>query len=224
MEEKETSAMPELFDQRSCRRFEPAHGAATAVWDRAPAVAVKRLTATTAVATVLVSVVLGIGAFLSPRRSAVSLQRYTLAVGFSTRCIPSPGSLLSTCSMHRVASEAAARRSPLLRFLSYVAPHKWYIAGAALTGVLKFVIPLAFPLALKYLTDVVLVRDPHAVQESTNSFFERWCVSVLHAAPRLGEGASGRIMVVGLSMLVLYLILGVPVSTVATGPGRRAIA
>jgi ABC-type multidrug transport system fused ATPase/permease subunit len=111
--------------------------------------------------------------------------------------------------MHRVATEAAARRSPLLRFLSYVAPHKWYIAGAAITGVLKFVIPLAFPLALKYLTDVVLGRDPQAVRESTNRLVEHWCGAVLRVAPWLGDGTAGRLMAIGLSILVLYLILGV---------------
>jgi ABC-type multidrug transport system fused ATPase/permease subunit len=117
--------------------------------------------------------------------------------------------LLSTVNMHLVGSEAAAQRPPLLRFLSYVAPHKWYIAGAAATGVLKFVIPLAFPLALKFLTDVVLARDPHAVHESTNGLVEAWCVAVLRLAPWLGEGATGRLVAIGLSMLVLYLILSV---------------
>jgi len=111
--------------------------------------------------------------------------------------------------MHGVASQAVVRRSPLIRFLSYVAPHKWYIAGAAVTGVLKFVIPLAFPLALKYLTDVVLVRDPQAVRESTNRLVEHWCDGVLQVAPWLGDGTGGRLMVIGLTMLVLYLILGV---------------
>jgi ABC-type multidrug transport system fused ATPase/permease subunit len=111
--------------------------------------------------------------------------------------------------MHRVASETAVRRRSLLRFLSYVAPHKWYIVGAALTGVLKFVVPLAFPLALKYLTDVVLAHDPHAVHESTNRLLEHWCVGVVQVVPWLGDGARGRLMVIGVSMLVLYLILGV---------------
>jgi ATP-binding cassette, subfamily B, putative efflux pump len=101
------------------------------------------------------------------------------------------------------------RHSPLFRFLSYVAPHKWYIAGAALAGVLKFGLPLAFPLALKYLTDVVLVRDPAAVNEATNRVLERWCATVLSVAPWLGEGNGGRLMVIGLSMSVLYTILGI---------------
>lgn len=100
-------------------------------------------------------------------------------------------------------------RSALPRFLRYVLPHKWYIIGAAATGVLKFVIPLAFPLALKYLTDVVVARDPAAVGEATNRLLERWCTTVLHAAPWLGAGNGGRLMVIGFSMLLLYLALGV---------------
>jgi len=118
--------------------------------------------------------------------------------------------------MDEVPAEAAERRaapahrrSPLLRFLGYVAPHKWYIVGAAATGVLKFVIPLAFPLALKYLTDIVLAPDPRAVGEATNRVIEHWCSIVLQAAPWLGAGKNGRLLVVGLSMLVLYLLLGV---------------
>ncbi len=104
---------------------------------------------------------------------------------------------------------ATAPRAPLLRFLGYVGPHKGYIAGAAAAGVLKFIIPLTFPLALKYVTDVVLARDPHAVSEATNRMLERWCVSMLHGAPWLGAGAGGRLLVIGLSLLVLYLVLGV---------------
>jgi ATP-binding cassette, subfamily B, putative efflux pump len=112
-------------------------------------------------------------------------------------------------NMQQAPSEAAPRRRSLLRFLSYVAPHKWYIAGAAFSGVLKFVVPLAFPLALKYLTDVVLARGPHAVADSTNRLLESWCTGVLSIAPWLGDGAGGRLVVIGLSMLVLYLVLGV---------------
>jgi ABC-type multidrug transport system fused ATPase/permease subunit len=99
--------------------------------------------------------------------------------------------------------------SPLVRFLRYVKPHKWFIVGSAGAGVLKFVIPLAFPLALKYLTDVVLAPDPRALGEATNRVFERGCSAVLGAAPWLGAGNSGRLLVVGLAMAVLYLLLGV---------------
>ena len=100
-------------------------------------------------------------------------------------------------------------RSSLARFLGYVAPHKWYIGGAAAAGVLKFGIPLAFPLTLKYITDVVLGRDPQAISETTNRLLEWWCASVLRGVPWLGAGNSGRLAVVALSVLALYTVLGV---------------
>jgi ABC-type multidrug transport system fused ATPase/permease subunit len=100
-------------------------------------------------------------------------------------------------------------RSALLRFLGYVAPHKWYIAGASTAGIFKFVIPLAFPLALKYVTDIVVARDPAALSESTNRLVDRWCAAALHIAPWLGQGASGHLMAVGVTMLALYVVLAV---------------
>ena len=116
--------------------------------------------------------------------------------------------------MHAVENDPAVRRassksrpSSLSRFLRYVAPHKWYIGGAAAAGVLKFVIPLAFPLALKYLTDVVLGHDPHAASETTNRAVESWCAGVLRVFPWLGTDSSGRLAVVVLSVLALYAVL-----------------
>src|SRR5262249_1321840 len=55
----------------------------------------------------------------------------------------------------------------------------------------------------------VLAHHPAAVSESTNRLFERWCISVLQQAPWLGSGNSGRLTVVGLTVLVLYMILAV---------------
>jgi subfamily B ATP-binding cassette protein MsbA len=100
-------------------------------------------------------------------------------------------------------------RSSLVRFLGYVAPHKWYIGGAAAAGVLKFGIPLAFPLTLKYITDVVLGRDPQAISETTNRMLEWWCARVLRVVPGLGAGNNGRLAVVALSVLALYAVLSV---------------
>jgi ABC-type multidrug transport system fused ATPase/permease subunit len=105
--------------------------------------------------------------------------------------------------------QPAKRSSSLVRFLRYVAPHKWYIGGAAAAGVLKFGIPLAFPLALKYLTDVVLGRDPQAAHETTNRMLDSWCGRVLDLIPWLGSGNSGRLAVVSLSVLALYAVLSV---------------
>ncbi len=107
---------------------------------------------------------------------------------------------------------SARSRPPLLRFLGYVRPHKWLIAGASLCGVMKFTLPLIFPLVLKYLTDVLLVAggpsSAHAA-EATNRWLEGWCSSVLRELPWLGSGARGRLTVIGLSVLSLYALLAV---------------
>jgi len=107
----------------------------------------------------------------------------------------------------RTTVRAAGARAPVVRFLGYVRPHKWYIAGAATMGVAKFVIPLGLPLALKYLTDVVLGQSPAAASDPTNRALEHWCTRVLDLAPALGTGASGRLTVIGLTLLVLYGLL-----------------
>ena len=108
-------------------------------------------------------------------------------------------------------SSVTHRRSSLLRFLGYVGPHTWLIVGASLCGVLKFVLPLIFPLVLKYLTDVLLVQQPTALHasEATNRWLEWWCTAALGRAPWLGSGATGRLMVIGVSVSMLYLVLAV---------------
>jgi ATP-binding cassette, subfamily B, putative efflux pump len=111
--------------------------------------------------------------------------------------------------MSSSANPPARHRSPLVRFLGYVGPHKWLIAGASACGVLKFTLPLVFPLVLKYLTDVLLVRAPGSHAEATNRWFEQWCGFVLAHAPWLGGGAHGRLTVIGLSVMALYAILAV---------------
>jgi subfamily B ATP-binding cassette protein MsbA len=102
----------------------------------------------------------------------------------------------------------ASPAHPIWRFLSYVAPHKWYIVGATLAGCLKFLIPLLFPLTLKYITDVVLVQHPAAVSEPTNHVIEQWCRTIIGALP-LQDSSSGRLFVVAGTLLVLYAFLGV---------------
>lgn len=108
--------------------------------------------------------------------------------------------------------ESPAPRSPLWRFLAYVRPHRWLIVGASLCGVLKFTLPLIFPLVLKYLTDVLLAgtagHQAHA-HEATNRWLDAWCEMVLPRAPWLGEGASGKLFVIGASVLILYALLGI---------------
>jgi ABC-type multidrug transport system fused ATPase/permease subunit len=101
------------------------------------------------------------------------------------------------------------RQSPLIRFLGYVRPYGWFIAGAAVAGTVKFVIPLAFPLALKYLTDVVLAPDPRAHTDRFDAAIDAWCTVALQQFPWLGAGRSGQLVVIGLTMLALYVVLGI---------------
>src|SRR5512143_80201 len=51
-------------------------------------------------------------------------------------------------------------RTALFRFLGYVRPHLGLVAGGSVMGILKFTLPLAFPLAFKYVFDVLLVPQP----------------------------------------------------------------
>jgi subfamily B ATP-binding cassette protein MsbA len=57
--------------------------------------------------------------------------------------------------------------------------------GAAVMGIVKFNLPIAFPLAFKYIVDVLVV---HSHQPSgLNAFIDRWCVTI---ATTLGFGVS----------------------------------
>jgi hypothetical protein len=51
-----------------------------------------------------------------------------------------------------ISQAAHLPRTPLMRFLAYVRPHLWLVAGGSVMGVLKFTLPLAFPLAFTYST------------------------------------------------------------------------
>ena len=58
-------------------------------------------------------------------------------------------------------------------------------------GILKFTLPLAFPLAFKYVFDVLLVPQPHA--EHLNSMIDRWCIAIA-ATLHLGVGSAAKLV------------------------------
>jgi subfamily B ATP-binding cassette protein MsbA len=76
-------------------------------------------------------------------------------------------------------------RAALWRFLAYVRPHLAYVAGGSVMGILKFTLPLAFPLAFKYVFDVLLVPQPH--MERVNALIDGWCLWI---AALLGLGST----------------------------------
>src|ERR1700688_3946564 len=67
-------------------------------------------------------------------------------------------------------------RTALVRFLGYVRPHLWLVAGGSVMGILKFTLPLAFPLAFQYVFYVLLVSQAHP--EHLNQIIDRWCSSL----------------------------------------------
>jgi len=93
--------------------------------------------------------------------------------------------------------------SPTLRFLSYVRPHLWLVAGGSVMGILKFVLPLAFPLAFKYVFDVLLVPQPRL--ERVNALIDRWCLELGHALG-LAPTAAGKLAALSISLAALFLV------------------
>ena len=59
---------------------------------------------------------------------------------------------------------------PVRRFLRYVRPYAWLLVGATLAGVLKFTLPAAFAIALRYMTDRLVPRAGAAVQPTDPVF------------------------------------------------------
>ena len=51
-------------------------------------------------------------------------------------------------------------KSVIFRFVGCLRPYLRLVVGAALMGVGKFTLPLAFPLAFKYVIDVLLTSPP----------------------------------------------------------------
>jgi ABC-type multidrug transport system fused ATPase/permease subunit len=76
-------------------------------------------------------------------------------------------------------TSADVNRSPLARFLSFVGPHMKLAIAAAISGIIKFNLPLAFPLAVKYILDVLVVHS-HA-PTGLNAFIDRWCIAIATA-------------------------------------------
>jgi ABC-type multidrug transport system fused ATPase/permease subunit len=94
-------------------------------------------------------------------------------------------------------------QTPLVRFLAYVRPHLWLVAGGSAAGILKFTLPLAFPLAFKYVFDVLLVPQPHL--ERVNRMIDGWCLATAHALS-LGAGPAAKLGALTLALFVLFIV------------------
>ena len=100
-------------------------------------------------------------------------------------------------------TSADIKRSPLARFLSFVGPHMKLATAAAISGIIKFNLPLAFPLAVKYILDVLVVHS-HA-PTGLDAFVDRWCIAIATACG-LGVSMSSKLAVLVAAMTLLMLL------------------
>src|SRR6202035_150716 len=94
-------------------------------------------------------------------------------------------------------------RTALVRFLGYVRPHLLLVTGGSVMGILKFTLPLAFPLAFKYVFDVLLV--PQAHPEHLTQMIDRWCSS-LAAMLHLGVGSAAKLEALTAALFALFIV------------------
>jgi ATP-binding cassette, subfamily B, putative efflux pump len=98
---------------------------------------------------------------------------------------------------------ANIRRHPLVRFLACVRPQLTLVVSAALMGVGKFTLPLAFPFAFKYVVDVLLAAHPKP--DRVDSIIDGWCVGVAHLLG-LTATAQGKLAALSIVMLLIYVL------------------
>src|SRR6266478_6043605 len=95
--------------------------------------------------------------------------------------------------------------SVAFRCVEFVRPHLRLIIGAALMGVGKFTLPLAFPLAFKYVVDVLLTSP--AKLDGTR-MIDHWCIVL---ANLIGEAptSTSKLMMLSIVMITLYALQAV---------------
>src|SRR5882724_7524654 len=92
------------------------------------------------------------------------------------------------------------RRQPLVRFLACVRPQLKLVVLAALMGVGKFTLPLAFPFAFKYVVDVLVASTPKA--DRVDRIIDDWCTGI---ASLIGLGATAQGKLAALSLVMLLI-------------------
>jgi ATP-binding cassette, subfamily B, putative efflux pump len=98
---------------------------------------------------------------------------------------------------------SSTHRHPLIRFIACVRPQLALVISAALMGVGKFTLPLAFPFAFKYVVDVLLVSQPKP--DHIDLIIDRWCIGFAHLTG-MSATAQGKLAALSLVMLLIYVM------------------
>ncbi|MDB5107671.1 MAG: multidrug transporter ATP-binding protein, partial [Candidatus Binatus sp.] len=109
-------------------------------------------------------------------------------------------------SLARRLSDRILPSTALIRFLGYVRPHMWLVAGGSVMGILKFTLPLAFPLAFKYVFDVLLVPQPRL--ERVNRLIDGWCAKIA-TSMHLGAGPVAKLEALTAALFAIFIVQAV---------------
>jgi ATP-binding cassette, subfamily B, putative efflux pump len=93
--------------------------------------------------------------------------------------------------------------SVAFRFLGYVKPHLKLVVGAALMGIGKFTLPLAFPLAFKYVVDVLLASP--AKFDTITRLIDGWCIALTKFGG-VAATPTSKLAALSIVMLALYAL------------------
>jgi ABC-type multidrug transport system fused ATPase/permease subunit len=96
--------------------------------------------------------------------------------------------------------------SPLVRFLALTKPQLRLVAGAALMGVGKFTLPLVFPLAFKYVIDVLVALRPKS--DMIDLAIDHWCIRLCQLTG-LAITPQNKVATLSITLLLLYALQSV---------------
>jgi ATP-binding cassette, subfamily B, putative efflux pump len=91
-------------------------------------------------------------------------------------------------------------RSVIFRFIQFLRPYLRLVVGAALMGIGKFTLPLAFPLVFKYVIDVLLTSPPKL--DRAMRLIDRMCIEL---SALIGHPATPTCKLAALSTVMLML-------------------
>ena len=103
-------------------------------------------------------------------------------------------------------NEVKISKSVIFRFVGFVKPYLNFVVGAALMGIGKFTLPLAFPFAFKYVIDGLLTSPPKF--DHITRMIDRWCIG-LSGFAGYSITPTNKLAALSVVMLALYALQSV---------------
>ena len=103
-------------------------------------------------------------------------------------------------------NEVKISKSVIFRFVGFVKPYLNFVVGAALMGIGKFTLPLAFPFAFKYVIDGLLTSPPKF--DHITRVIDGWCIG-LSGFAGYSITPTNKLAALSVVMLALYALQSV---------------